>query len=107
MHIQKGDTVKVLSGKDRGKTGVVKLILRKSGRAIVEGVNFVNKHEKKTNESKKGGIIRVESPLYASKLMKIEAAKSAKKELKTETTTTEKIEVKKEVKSSKKKTIKK
>jgi large subunit ribosomal protein L24 len=106
MHIQKGDTVKVLSGKDRGKTGVVKLILRKSGRAIVEGVNFVNKHEKKTNESKKGGIIRVESPLYASKLMKIEAAKSAKKELKTETTT-EKIEVKKEVKSSKKKTIKK
>ena len=68
MKVKKGDKVKILSGKDRGKTGSVVSVLRKSGRLIVEGVNIVTRFEKKNNEKKTGGITKGEAPIYTSKV---------------------------------------
>jgi large subunit ribosomal protein L24 len=72
MKIKKGDKVKVLSGKDRGKLGEIKLIDRKTNRVIVSGVNFVTKFEKKKNEQEKGGLIKVEGPMSVSKVQLID-----------------------------------
>ncbi len=72
MKIKKGDKVKILSGKDRGKVGNVIAFLRKYGKAVVEGVNIVKKHKRKTaSEKDPGGIIEVEKPVSISKLMVI------------------------------------
>ena len=72
--IKKGDSVFILSGKDKGKTGKVLKILKKSDtadRAIVEGVNIVKKHTKQS-ATQKGGIESVEMPLFISKLSLID-----------------------------------
>ena len=70
MKLKKGDIVKILSGKYRGKTGAILKIFPKKATAIVEKVNIVKKHEKKTaNEKEPGGIIEVEAPMSISKLM--------------------------------------
>ena len=68
MKVKKGDKVKILSGKDKGKTGNVASVLRRSGRIIVEGVNMVTRFEKKNNEKKTGGITKGEAPIYISKV---------------------------------------
>jgi large subunit ribosomal protein L24 len=69
LKVRVGDTVKVLSGKDRSKTGKVVSILRGSGKVVVEKVNMVKKHKKrKQNEKDPGGIIEVEAPLQSAKL---------------------------------------
>ena len=68
--IKKGDTVIVLSGKDKGKNGkVLKIIKTKNNnfKAIVEGINIVKKHTKQSATSK-GGIESIEMPIYTSKL---------------------------------------
>lgn len=74
MKLKKGDTVKVIAGKDRGKTGTIKMILRKSGRVIVEGINIVKKHKKaitgQPDEAK--GIIEMEAPIHASNVMLVD-----------------------------------
>lgn len=62
--------MKVISGKDRGKIGTVSMVLRKSGKIVVEKVNVVKKHKKQTGEQKdQGGIIEVESPIPQGKVM--------------------------------------
>jgi len=68
MKIKKGDKVKVLNGKDRGRTGTVLAVIRKSGKVVVEGINIVTKFEKKKDEAHKGGIKKEEAPMYACKL---------------------------------------
>jgi len=69
VHIKKGDTVYVLSGKDKGKKGkVIKVFPRKKS-AIVEGVNMATKHQKPTAGMPQGGIMRMELPISTSKLM--------------------------------------
>ncbi len=65
---KKGDIVFVLSGESKGKTGKVLQVLPGSGRALVEGINLVKKHMRKTQENPKGGIIEKEAPLAACKL---------------------------------------
>lgn len=72
MKIKKGDKVQVLSGKDRGKQGDVKIIDRKNNKVIVAGVNFVTKFEKKKSEQEKGGLIKVEGPMSVSKVQLID-----------------------------------
>ena len=74
MKIRKGDTVKILSGKDRGKTGKVKLVLPKKNKVVVAGVNVMRKHKKpiNTNDTKSKGIIDFEAPINASKVMLID-----------------------------------
>ena len=67
--IQKGDTVKVIAGKDKGKTGKVVATEPKKDRVVVEGVNVVKKHQKPTQANPDGGIIQVEAPIDASNVM--------------------------------------
>jgi len=69
FRIRKGDTVKVIAGKDVGKTGKVLKILAEKGRVIVEGVNFVKKHARRTREDRAGGIHQVEASIHASNVM--------------------------------------
>ncbi len=66
--IKKNDIVMVLAGKDKGKTGKALKIFPKRGKAIVEGVNFVKKHLRRTREDQKGGIIQKESFIHISNL---------------------------------------
>ncbi len=68
LHVKKNDTVKVLAGKDRGKAGKVLKVFPKKNRAIVQGVNFVKKHARKTRQDDKGGIIQMEAPINVSNL---------------------------------------
>jgi len=67
-NIKKNDTVMVLAGKDRGKTGKVLKVFPAEKRAIVEGVNFAKKHVRKRREDEQGGIIHRESPINLSNL---------------------------------------
>ncbi len=72
LHIRKGDTVYVLAGEDKGKTGKVQKVLVEKQRAIVEGVNFVSKSEKPSAKNPQGGIIKVEAPIHVSNLSLID-----------------------------------
>jgi len=70
VHIKKNDMVYILSGKDRGKTGKVLRVLRDRDRAIVEGVNFIQRHTRPNpQQNVKGGILPKESPIHVSNLM--------------------------------------
>lgn len=72
LHIRKGDTVKVLSGDDKTKTGKVLEILVDKNRAIVEGINIITKHQKPTAGKPEGGIKKTEGTIHISNLMVIE-----------------------------------
>lgn len=65
--IKKGDRVHVLAGKDKGKTGDVLKVLPERGRAVVQGVNIVRRHQRQT-ASQEGGIIAKEAPITLSNL---------------------------------------
>lgn len=67
-HIKKGDTVVVIAGEDKGKTGRVLEMLPKKGRAIVEGVNIVKKSTKPTAKYPQGGIVEMEAPISMSNI---------------------------------------
>lgn len=69
MKIKKGDRVRVIQGKDRGREGVVNRVIPKENKVLVEGINIAKKHVKPRGEDQKGGIIRVEKPLHVSKVM--------------------------------------
>lgn len=71
MNIKKNDTVVVLSGKDKGKKGKVLSADPKNGKVIVEGVNMAKHHIKPRKMGDEGGIIRKETPIYASKVMRV------------------------------------
>lgn len=66
LHIRKGDTVKVLSGNDKNKTGEVKRVNLKEGTAIVDGINMVTKHRKPDADNPNGSIVKLESPIRVS-----------------------------------------
>src|SRR5437879_3588334 len=66
MKIKKGDRVRVLSGKDRGKEGVVMRAMPADGKVIVDGVNVAKKHQKPTRSTMQGGIIDKDMPIDAS-----------------------------------------
>ena len=68
LHIRKNDTVYVLSGEDKGKTGKVLKVLVEKQRAIVEGINFVNKSTKPSAKNPQGGFEKVEAPIHISNL---------------------------------------
>lgn len=71
MHIKKGDTVVVLSGKDKGKKGKVLSVLPKQNKAIVEGVALATKHTKPRRQGETGGIVNQEIAIHACKLMHV------------------------------------
>lgn len=71
LKIKKGDKVKVVAGKDKGKEGAVEKVLIKKKKAIVAGVNIYKKHARARRQGEKGGIIDVVKPLPVSSLVLI------------------------------------
>ncbi|PKR83125.1 50S ribosomal protein L24 [Heyndrickxia camelliae] len=69
MHVKKGDKVMVITGKDKGKTGVILAAFPKKDRVIVEGVNIIKKHSKPSQVNPQGGIISQEAPIHVSNVM--------------------------------------
>jgi large subunit ribosomal protein L24 len=75
FHIKAGDTVKVISGDSKGRTGTVLKVDRTNYRAIIEGLNMVKKHRKPTaQDPQSGGIIEIEAPIHLSNLMLVDPA---------------------------------
>ncbi|SDZ62659.1 large subunit ribosomal protein L24 [Evansella caseinilytica] len=72
LHVKKGDTVKVISGKDKGKEGKILEAYPNKSRVLVEGVNMVHKHSKPSQANPQGGIINQEAPIHASNVMLID-----------------------------------
>ncbi len=68
MKIKKDDKVVVLAGKDKGKQGKVLIADPKGGKVVVEGVNVATKHQKPQGQNREGGIIKIETPIYVSKV---------------------------------------
>lgn len=66
MKIKKGDTVKMIKGKDRGRSGVVVQVLRKANKVVVEGLNLVKRHKKVRKQGEEGGIISIPRPVPVS-----------------------------------------
>ncbi len=69
MRLKKGDRVKVISGKDKGKEGKILVAFPAEGKVIVEGVSVASRHSKPTQANPQGGIIKKETPIYACKVM--------------------------------------
>ena len=69
VHVKKGDTVYILSGKDKGKKGKVLNVNTNDSMVLVEGVNLSTKHKKPRNKYQQGGIIHQESPVNGAKVM--------------------------------------
>ena len=68
MNVKKGDTVIVLSGKDKGKQGKVLSVDPKAGKVVVEKINMVSRHQKPRKQGETGGIVQREAAMYASKV---------------------------------------
>lgn len=69
MFVKKGDKVKVLTGKDKNKEGVVLEALPKKNKVVVEGVNMIKKHQKPSQTAQQGGIVEMEAPIHVSNVM--------------------------------------
>ena len=67
-HIKKGDNVTVIAGDEKGKSGKVLQIAPQTGRALVEGLNFVKKHMRKTEDNPQGGVVEMEASIAISNL---------------------------------------
>ena len=76
MKIKKGDTVKVIAGKDKAKEG--KVLAVKDGKVLVEGVNMVTKHTKPSAANQQGGIVNKEAPIDASNVMLVVKGKATR-----------------------------
>jgi len=69
MKIKKNDTVKIITGKDKGQTGRVIKVLTAKNRIIVEGLNLVSKHQRPSQENQQGGIVKKEASIHISNVM--------------------------------------
>jgi large subunit ribosomal protein L24 len=72
LHIRKGDTVKVIAGDDKDKTGKVLELIIEKNRAIVEGIKMITKHQKPTAAKPEGGLKKMEGTIHISNLMLVE-----------------------------------
>ena len=78
MKIKKGDTVKVIAGKDKGKEGKVSSVDLKNNTVTVDGVNMHTKHTKPSAQNQNGGIITQEGPINASNVMLVVKGKATR-----------------------------
>jgi large subunit ribosomal protein L24 len=78
MKIKKGDTVRVIAGKDKDKEGKVISVDLKNNKAIVEGINKVTKHSKPSAANQAGGIIEKEAPIDLSNVMYVHKGKATR-----------------------------
>lgn len=74
MKIKVGDTVKVIAGDDKGQTGKVSRVLRDKNRVVVEGINKVFKHVKRSQKNPQGGRLSIETTIHASNVMLVNPA---------------------------------
>jgi len=72
MHVKKGDTVIVITGKDKGKKGRVLAAYPKKDRVLVEGINLVKKHARPSQTNPQGGIVTQEAPIHVSNVSLID-----------------------------------
>ena len=91
LKIKKGDTVKVIAGKDKGKEG--KVIAVEGAKLLVEGVNTVTKHTKASQANPKGGIVHQEAPIHVSNVMYLHDGKPTRVGIKSEVKTVDGKEV--------------
>ncbi len=78
LKIKKGDTVKVIAGKDNGKEGKVVSVDQKTGKVVVEGINMITKHAKPSAANANGGIVQKEAPIDASNVMLVYKGKATR-----------------------------
>ncbi len=71
MSIKTGDTVVVLSGKDKGSRGKVMEVMPGDGKVVVEGINMVSRHTRPRKKGVEGGILKKAAPMYAAKVMRV------------------------------------
>lgn len=69
MKLRKGDKVRILAGKDRGRRGVIERVFPKQNKVLVKGVNIYKKHIKSRGKNQPGGIVEVTRPLSAAKVI--------------------------------------
>ncbi len=69
MKIKKGDKVKVMVGKDKGREGIVDRVYKKSARVLIQKINIYKKHVKKSDKMPQGGVVEIPRPLNVSKVM--------------------------------------
>ena len=72
MKIKKGDNIKVLTGKDKGKSGKIARVLVKVNKVVVEGLNMMKKHQRARKSGEKGSMVNVAMPIHASNVKKVE-----------------------------------
>lgn len=77
LRIKKNDTVKVISGEDKGMQGRVLRVIVEKDRAIVEGINMVHKHSRPTSANPQGGIVKKEASIHISNLMLVDGRGNA------------------------------
>lgn len=82
LHIKKGDTVVVLSGNEKGKTGKVLEVFPRTGKVVVEGINLRTKHQRPRKAGQAGQIIQKQHAMNASKVMEAGAHKERQKKAK-------------------------
>ena len=84
MKLKKGDRVVVLTGKDRGREGVISRVMPKDGKIIVDGINVAKKHQKSTRATMQAGIIDREMPLDASNVAVLSEGRASRVGYRTE-----------------------
>jgi len=72
MKIKKGDNVKVITGKDKGKSGKIVRVLAKENKVIIEGLNMMKKHQRPKKSGEKGSKISIAMPIHVSNVKKID-----------------------------------
>ena len=90
MKIKINDTVLILTGKDKGKTGKVLKTLKNDNKVVVEGINIANRHVKPRGNNDQSGIFDIEMPIHVSNVKKIEEVKKTAKKDKVEKKATKK-----------------
>ncbi len=71
LHVKKGDKVKVISGKDKNKEGVILRAIPSEGKVVVDGVNVFKKHKRAQKQGQKGQVVEVSMPIFVNKVKKI------------------------------------
>ena len=73
LHVKTGDTVMVIAGDEKGKSGVIKSVNRSTQRVIVEGLNLVTKHNKPSAKNPQGGITKIEAGIHVSNVKAVDS----------------------------------
>jgi large subunit ribosomal protein L24 len=74
LHVKTGDTVKVIAGDEKGKTGKVVSVKTKTNKVVIEGINMITKHNKPSAKAPQGGIEKKEAPMHASNVQLVDAS---------------------------------